>query len=392
VYPLATTTGGVDVGLPTTANFVDYVVVVQIGPEGTYKATITCNNQISNLVVTVKQKKTYAGLGDSYSSGEGADTFDSGTDSATNRCHRAPTAWAHTVANRKSQSLDFAACSGGLIDDFYTYNGKNYVFTGAKDTSGNQHEVPQLDHVSPSVTKLATLSVGGNNVGFPDVITDCVYGLFAPGSQGCSGRDQKTISTVGWFKFLQNGRPAGCFAVPGRSVDSGKPEQLCSKSGAPALHQLYEDVALRLAPAGTLIVAGYPELFGNDATLHGCVVGTALVPGFGFRDYTVSAEDASWLNEKALELNNIIGKEIRAARTALATTRPDVTLKFASGVDSEFGGHRLCDPSSWINGIVFSGVIPHPDQRSFHPTSPTGGVVSDQNGQGAYARAVLAAP
>jgi hypothetical protein len=60
-------------------------------------------------------------------------------------------------------------------------------------------------------------------------------------------------------------------------------------------------------------------------------------------------------------------------------------------VDLGFDGHRLCDSDSWINGIIFSGLVPHAAQQSFHPTAPAAGKPAGQSGQGAYAKAVLSA-
>ena len=63
-------------------------------------------------------QRVLVALGDSYMSGEGADTYFEGTDvGGGNQCRRAPTAWAVQAAQRYFDGLVFLACSGAR-----TYN------------------------------------------------------------------------------------------------------------------------------------------------------------------------------------------------------------------------------------------------------------------------------
>src|SRR5207248_1389468 len=124
------------------------------------------------LPFTVQVTDGHSALGDSYSSGEGASSFDPGTgspsdtlgppDLSPNHCHRSSTAWAYGVDAAKGFNTRLDACSGALIEDFYGYN------------PDNTDEVPQLDNVSSVTTRLVTLTVGGNNMGFGDVLTSCI--------------------------------------------------------------------------------------------------------------------------------------------------------------------------------------------------------------------------
>ncbi len=63
-------------------------------------------------------QRVLVSFGDSYMSGEGADTYFEGTDvGGGNQCRRAPTAWAVQAAQRYFDGLVFLACSGAR-----TYN------------------------------------------------------------------------------------------------------------------------------------------------------------------------------------------------------------------------------------------------------------------------------
>ncbi|MEU6525899.1 SGNH/GDSL hydrolase family protein [Streptomyces sp. NPDC046924] len=91
----------------------------------------------------------YVALGDSYSSGVGAGSYigSSGDCKRSTKAH--PYLWA--AANSPS-SFDFTACSGARTDD---------VLSG------------QLGPLS-ATTGLVSISVGGNDAGFADVMTTCV--------------------------------------------------------------------------------------------------------------------------------------------------------------------------------------------------------------------------
>ncbi|TDB84925.1 SGNH/GDSL hydrolase family protein [Actinomadura sp. KC216] len=90
----------------------------------------------------------YVALGDSYSSGTGAGSYD--PDSGA--CKRSANAYAKLWAAANNASLKFAACSGATTTT---------VISG------------QLGSLSSSTT-LVTITVGGNDAGFSDVMQTCV--------------------------------------------------------------------------------------------------------------------------------------------------------------------------------------------------------------------------
>src|SRR6476620_11005745 len=95
------------------------------------------------------QAVDYVALGDSYSSGVGSGSYDS----ASGDCKRSTKAYPALWANANSpSSFAFTACSGARTDDV---------------TAG------QLSPLNSS-TDLVSISIGGNDAGFADVMTTCV--------------------------------------------------------------------------------------------------------------------------------------------------------------------------------------------------------------------------
>ncbi|MDQ1358277.1 MAG: trimeric autotransporter adhesin, partial [Acidimicrobiaceae bacterium] len=125
-------------------------------------------------------------LGDSFISGEGAfPPYEPGTADyspnfydgvpriAVNLCHRAATSWALRkgidLATSPSDVL-FAACSGAVTDDVVS----NGQYPRGNPTIGWQAQLKELEsfeHGGP--VDVVFISIGGNNAGFADIITDC---------------------------------------------------------------------------------------------------------------------------------------------------------------------------------------------------------------------------
>src|SRR5580704_19350688 len=145
----------------------------------------------------------YVALGDSYSSGVGTRVFyeESG------ECDRSPDAFGPKIAAAKSYTLSFQACSG------------------AKTTEVNEK---QLGTLSAS-TSLVTITIGGNDAGFSNVIINCALYYFTCGS-AISEADE----------FIKN-------KLPG------------------LLETTYKDIHTK-ATTAKVVVLGYPKLFTKEGT------------------------------------------------------------------------------------------------------------------------------
>ncbi|WP_213453953.1 SGNH/GDSL hydrolase family protein [Rhizomonospora bruguierae] len=165
--------------------------------------TLTAAGSLAAVLVTTAPAQAaladrYVALGDSYSSGVGAGSYDG------SGCTRSSVAYGPLwAANHSSPSFAFAACSGATTDD---------VLAG------------QLSSIT-SATTLVTITIGGNDAGFVAVVGTCQLAT----DDAC--RAAVATSTAYASTIL-----------PGR------------------LDRTYAAVKSR-APGARLVVLGYPRLF-----------------------------------------------------------------------------------------------------------------------------------
>lgn len=236
----------------------------------------------------------YVALGDSYSSGEGNGPFDG-------PCHRAlrgDSAYPrmlHSLVGYLAQP-SFHACTGATIED---------VLARPQPRRGAQRI--QLEYVGSS-TRLVTLTIGGNDLGFEDIVKQCLL----PGN--CSK----------WK--LADKVEAGLQTIKAQLVDA------------------YTRIRGRMDAGGQLLVAGYPRLF---------VSGDADCKLF------ISNTEASWMNSLVARGNRRIAEATRAAnRQEGNVSYVDVTERFA--------GHELCSEDPWLYAIKLTagdGIY----KGSYHP-------------------------
>ena len=212
--------------------------------------------------------RTLVALGDSYAAGVGSFVYyDDGTE-----CYRSPFAYSSLLAGAGGLQLTLAACSGATTADVLS---------------------EQVDLVTPT-TDYVTITVGGNDVGFREVVTTCAL--------------------PGWL--------GSCTAV----VNSGLHTL---RTLLPAkLDRVYAAVKAR-APGATVVVTGYPRLF-NGADCNPLTFFTAT--------------EMAAINAGTLELNNLIRARAEAAGLRFVDVAP------------AFFGHAVCDREPWINNLVVPTV------------------------------------
>lgn len=205
----------------------------------------------------------YVALGDSYSSGTGTRTYiDDGTS-----CQRSTAAYPSLIATAKRYSLNFRACSGAKVADVTNLQ------LGALGTG----------------TDYVTVSVGGNDAGFADVLTTCAQPWWASDCDGAIDDAQAYIRHT----------------LPG------------------ALTTLYGKIRAR-APYAKVVVVGYPRIFMRED----CNAGTWFSPS-----------EMTRLNATADLLNSTTGQQ--ATGTGFSFANPT----------GRFIGHAVCDDPEWINGL-----------------------------------------
>ncbi len=304
-------------------------------------------------------KLEYAALGDSYSAGEGVDPyFRDGFDLVTgvqtgsvdNRCHRSSRSYATAVTipggersfyqeasgdvhagnlrgvNKYGSDLNvrtngqvhwsFLACSGAVVA-----NVKPEAEGGYKQSKSDGYREVHSQLSYPWVdygTDLVTITVGGNDVGFADVLTECGK----PFASSCSSSTRQ----ADLLTLIDNQR---------------------SK-----LAGLYGSIK-RQTFGTRFIVLGYPQLFPRSYVEKTC---PALATFAG---------EQEMLRSLTVRLNGVIEAAAR-----------DAGVEFVD-VTQAFNGHEVCGASGeWINGPSFTakhrdpntGVIEwQMDNESFHP-------------------------
>ncbi len=209
----------------------------------------------------VAAAQQYVALGDSYSSGVGSRVFyeESG------ECDRSPYAYGPKIAANKGYTLNFEACSG------------------AKTTEVNSN---QLGHLS-STTSLVTITIGGNDAGFSNVIINCALYYFTCGS-AIKEADE----------FIEKKLPA-------------------------LLETTYKDISSR-ATTALVVVLGYPKLFTKEGTT--CNV-----------NFLTSGNEKK-MNESAELLDKVIKSRAEAAKFTFVNPT------------TAFESHEVCSSVEWLNG------------------------------------------
>lgn len=207
----------------------------------------------------------YVALGDSYTVAVGTRTYDDPADP----CRRGPTAYPRLwAAAHPSVGFVEASCSGATTADVMN---------------------SQIGSLTPDTT-LVTLQVGGNDVGFVDVLEKCILTL----------------------------DDADCLA----GVDAAKAAAASTLS--PALSQTYAKVRAA-APSAKVIVVGYPRLYtiGGDCGILG-----------------LSDRERAALNSAADTLADIMSARAQEAGFTFLDARP------------VFDPHTICSGGSqWLTSL-----------------------------------------
>jgi hypothetical protein len=332
---------------PTVLSDTAITAIAPKGPVGTVDVTVTTPGGTSAVSkkdhFLYEPPAEYVALGDSFASGLGSFSYLTGTTKGEHPCYRATKGYVEQLAGVTHDALAFVACQGSSIADSNT-NGA--LIGGA---------TPQLNQLS-SATRLITLSIGGIDVGFPQVIASCVEGPLAFGEHGCASRDEPYAKqSLAW---LEHRRAVGNhYRLPGIDQGSGQVDYSENTVRVPSLTELYEQIAAE-APHARLLVVGYPHLFGTEGGIAGdeCFV----EPKSGL--YSVAGSDITWLNTEADEVDAIIENAVNAAK---AHTNRDIVF---ADPRAAFTGHGMCDSGSeYLNHLLINIKKQTVELESFHP-------------------------
>lgn len=232
----------------------------------------------------------YVALGDSFSSGEGV-PGDDGTFISDGRqpynCHRSPKAYPQLVAGRgvNTGPTSFDACSSAVI-------------TGLENN--------QLGSLGTN-TKLVTLTIGGNDAYFADVLSTCV----ATGG-----------STVG-------------FGPSCASIWGGETTKAMDRLKS-SLPKLYSKIRQRAGYGARILVLEYPQIFPAISKP---------------RCAEMNPTDVYWLHQSIKRVNEIVEDSTISAQ-----------VEFVS-LGTRFRDHDVCG----LTGSLFNNIDLGNLKYSFHP-------------------------
>lgn len=229
---------------------------------------------------------SYVALGDSFT----ANSFHS-PGASSNGCDQTGRNQPHVVQARMGfSSFVDASCDGATSDDIMAAG------------TGN---AAQISFVT-SATKLVTLSIGGNDIGFSDIVKNCTLDYLTFG--GCKG-----------------------------DYVSGTTDQITNKINAAKVKiQNVVNAVKARAPQAKIFIYGYPTLVPMSGT-SGC---TGL---------TLASGDISYLRSKQAQLNSALS----SIASGSGATYVDVYGPSA--------GHDPCSDTAWVARVI--------DLPPVHPTS-----------------------
>ncbi len=324
---------------------------------------------IAIVPLSAKPRNFVVALGDSFASGEGAATasgdgyyYDSnhnggGEKSYRNGCHRSQHAWSRqawlkddpqqrsigTRADLFDPTMDYhlLACSGArthhlLPSGYNPISGKTVLdpttsaaFENAwgREAQGSYREVSQLDKgFLDENTTLVTLSIGGNDLEFGEVIKKCIEPDLPP--QTCKDA-----------------------ALFGRVLSELLAELMAGEARTSIITTLR---AIRiLAPNAQVVLMGYPELLTKKVD---CLVNV------GFNNYEID-----WINGLAHDVSDMLRDVMMVANAEGGR------VWFSDPIlNGDFSGEAVCGDPETIHGVVLNKTDGEdPDaltsQQSFHP-------------------------
>ncbi|MFE9931272.1 SGNH/GDSL hydrolase family protein [Streptomyces sp. NPDC005533] len=295
-----------------------------------------------------KPANSVTAMGDSYSSGEGAtapggadlypetDRFDKLNANGIDKCHRSKLAW-----SRQAKLPGYASSIGAMADGLDAQMDYHFVAcSGARTfnilSDGQSSEVAQINAgYLDQNTSLVTLSIGGNDARFVDIMKKCID-IPVPALSTCPAAELENIDPATGAK---TGGSTGALRAwaPKWLHDSVRPQIVRTLN---AIHSK--------APNAKVVLMGYPRLVEKD---HGCLPG-AYEDG-----------EADWIRTVA----DTLADEMKGA------TQDAGTWTVFSDPRKNFDTKAICGSPETIHGIVATGReqadadLPNPSMQSFHP-------------------------
>lgn len=257
----------------------------------------------------------YVALGDSFSSGEGVPPFETTSSPDKDLCHRSTSAYSRVLDSDTALALTlqaFRACSGATTEQVI---------------AGKNTETGQLDAIT-NTTKIITISVGGNDIGFEPYIAACL----TPFQGGCGAGSSIYSQTLDNIELSLPNKLDAFYVSLEKKLDSVK-------------------------FTGRVYVVGYPRMIVERP-----------VGGWGLCPIELSQDEAFAAESLTVKLDS----EIAGAVARLKDSRFNYVSALKSG--SPFTGHDMCSTAPYFNNFD-----PLHKEYTAHP---------NQKGQAAYAKII----
>ena len=306
---------------------------------------------------------SWQSAGDSYSSG-------TGIPNTTGACWHSSDAYgpaAARIVRARGWRIDsetFTACHGHLVEDFF--NERQGSGDGSLWDWGRRQGGPERVDV-------LTMSFGGNDIGFGDVMRDCVVGpdnvvegliaalplglTFLSWLSGCDVPEDELKSRI---DALLDPPRRNCTGTRVERTDSYDCDLDIGSRRGSIIDLYYDIVQDRLTENGHLYVIGYPQLF---APIH---EGRWYQKGYCAG---VIRTDVEELNRVARYFDQKLQDAVHRANEVLGDRVRYLSLRHLYRA----GKHELCGTNEdWINGITFSKFQQSRNplnqfRESFHP-------------------------
>ncbi|SDX72655.1 GDSL-like Lipase/Acylhydrolase family protein [Amycolatopsis xylanica] len=202
---------------------------------------------------------TYFALGDSYSSGVGAGSYGN-----SGSCKRSANAYPQLWANKHAgTNFTFLACSGARTGDVLN----------------------QANSITSAAT-LVTVSVGGNDAGFVDVITKCTL-----------GSDQDCVNRVNTAKDYATNTLPGLLTTVYNKIKSKAPNARLIVVGYPRFYAVPGSCGTGLSDAKRSAINGGIDVATGVLSQRAQAAGATFVDVRGsFTGHNICASGESYLN------------------------------------------------------------------------------------------------
>lgn len=250
----------------------------------------------------------FVAFGDSYSAGIGTGVVDGDE----NECRRGIHAYAELIADDlQPTSFQFLSCTGAVTTDILVGSG-----------------VSQIDRFNASLpADFALLSIGGNDLGFFDVINACIFRFYTFYSGGCEEALAHSRALLESDEFENHMQ-----AVITEILDKARRKEAKKKEEKPPV---------------TVTVTGYARFF-NELT-DACDDVSFGVWWDGWDGPRLTKALRSEMNSLVLAVNAKLRKTIEAINAnvdnaAFARDKEEEVVFFVD-YDRAFDGHRFCEPN-----------------------------------------------